>query len=333
MKALVLTTEEIEIQNVEKPTPKQEEALVKVLYASLNRRDQWARVGLYPGMTYNCILGSDACGVVEALGEGVAATWLGKEVIINPNQNWGNDPRHPQKNYTILGMPSNGVFAEYIAVPADRLHEKPAYLTASEAAAVPLAALTAYRACFYKGQIQAGDTVLVTGIGGGVAQFAAQFAVAAGANVWVTSGSDEKIKTIQQYGVKGGANYKQTDWHKDLLQQTGGFDVIIDSAGGNDFNLLLKTLKMSATLVFYGATLGSVKLDMPRVFFGQYTIKGTTMGNDQEFAEMLGFIAKHQIKPIIDSIRPFEQIVEAFNDMRDGKIFGKVVISLDASKT
>jgi len=329
MKALVLTTEDIVIQDIAKPTPKQGEVLVKVRYAALNRRDQWARVGLYPGMTYNCVLGSDACGIVESLGENVDNSWLGKEVIINPNQNWGNDPRHPQKNYTILGMPTNGVFAEYIAIPADRLHEKPAYLSASEAAAVPLAALTAYRACFYKGQIKAGDNVLVTGIGGGVAQFAAQFAVAVGANVWVTSGSDEKIQTMLQYGIKGGVNYKQIDWHKELLKMTEGFDVIIDSAGGNDFNLLLKTLKMSATLVFYGATLGSVKLDMPRVFFGQYTIKGTTMGNDQEFAEMLKFISKHQIHPIIDSIRPFNQIIEAFNAMRDGQIFGKVVIALE----
>jgi len=329
MKALVLTTEDIVIQDIAKPTPKQGEVLVKVRYAALNRRDQWARVGLYPGMTYNCVLGSDACGIVESLGESVDNAWLGKEVIINPNQNWGNDPRHPQKNYTILGMPTNGVFAEYIAIPVDRLHEKPAYLSASEAAAVPLAALTAYRACFYKGQIKAGDNVLVTGIGGGVAQFAAQFAVAVGANVWVTSGSDEKIQTMLQYGIKGGVNYKQTDWHKELLKMTEGFDVIIDSAGGNDFNLLLKTLKMSATLVFYGATLGSVKLDMPRVFFGQYTIKGTTMGNDQEFAEMLNFISKHQIHPIIDSIRPFNQIIEAFNAMRDGQIFGKVVIALE----
>ena len=328
MKALILTTEEIEIQEVEKPKPKRGEVLLKIQYASLNRRDQWVRVGLYPGMTYNCILGSDACGLVESIGEGVDTAWLGKEVILNPNQNWGNDPRHPQKNYTILGMPTNGVFAEYIAIAADRLHEKPAYLSASEAAAVPLAALTAYRACFYKGQIKAGDNVLVTGIGGGVAQFAAQFAVAAGANVWVTSGSDEKIQTMEKYGIKGGANYKKADWHKDLLKMAEGFDVIIDSAGGNDFNLLLKTLRMSGTLVFYGATLGSVKLDMPRIFFGQYTIKGSTMGNDQEFAEMLGFISKHQIRPVIDSVRPFEKIVEAFNAMRDGHIFGKVVIEM-----
>jgi len=330
MKALILTTEEIEIQNIEKPVAQAHEVIIKVQYGSLNRRDQWARVGLYPGMTYNCVLGSDGCGIVESVGEGVDTSWIGQEVVINPNQHWGEDLRHPNtKTYTILGMPKNGIFAEYVCVPVDRIHKKPAYLTPKEAAAIPLAALTAYRACFYKGNIQKGDHVLVTGIGGGVAQFAAQFAIAQGAKVWVTSGSDEKLATMKtKYGVTGGANYKKEDWQKDLLKESGGFDVIIDSAGGSDFNLLLKTLKQSATLVFYGATLGSVKLDMPRVFFGQYIIKGTTMGNDQEFADMLAFIEKHQIHPIIDSVRPFEQIIEAFNDMRDGKIFGKVVIKM-----
>jgi NADPH:quinone reductase-like Zn-dependent oxidoreductase len=330
MKALILTTEEIEIQNIERPIAQAGEVVIKVQYGSLNRRDQWARVGLYPGMTYNCVLGSDGCGIVESVGEGVDTSWIGQEVVINPNQNWGEDLRHPNsKTYSILGMPKNGVFAEYVCVPVDRIHKKPAYLTPKEAAAIPLAALTAYRACFYKGNIQKGDHVLVTGIGGGVAQFAAQFAIAQGAKVWVTSGSDEKLATMKtKYNITGGANYKKEDWQKDLLKESGGFDVIIDSAGGSDFNLLLKTLKQSATLVFYGATLGSVKLDMPRVFFGQYTIKGTTMGNDQEFADMLAFIEKHQIHPIIDSVRPFEQIIEAFNDMRDGKIFGKVVIEM-----
>ncbi|MDX1905027.1 MAG: zinc-binding dehydrogenase [Thermonemataceae bacterium] len=329
MKALILTTENIEIQDIKKPIPKENEVCIKVMYASLNRRDQWARVGLYPGMTYGCVLGSDACGVVEQVGTNISSDWIDKEVLINPNQNWGDNFRHPQKNYTILGMPTNGVFAEYVCVPADRIHLKPTYLKAEEAAAIPLAALTAFRACFFKGNIQAGDKVLVTGIGGGVAQFVAQFAKAAGAEVWVSSGNDEKIALMQSKGlIRGGVNYKVKDWQKQLLEQSDGFDVVIDSAGGDDFNLLLRTLKPSGTLVFYGATLGSVKLDMPRVFFGQYTIKGTTMGNDEEFAEMLHFIEKYQIRPVINSVRSFDDIISAFDDMRDGKIFGKVVISL-----
>lgn len=331
MKALVLTENEVEIQEVAVPEPQAGEVLVKVLYAALNRRDQWIRVGLYPGIKQGAILGSDACGVVEKVGAGVDNTWVGKKVIINPNVGWGDDPRHPQLSYTILGMPTHGTFAEYVCVPAHRLHEKPAHLSDSEAAALPLAALTAYRACFYKGEISAGKNVLVTGAGGGVAQFAVQFASAAGANVWVTSSSEAQIRLLQEKaGSKGGVLYTQTDWHKELLKLTEkeGFDVIIDSAGGNDFNLLIKLCKMSGTIVTYGATLGTAKMDIPSLFFRQATIKGSTMGNDQEFADMVQFIGKHQIYPIIDSVRSFGSIIEALNDMAMGKIKGKIVIEI-----
>jgi zinc-binding alcohol dehydrogenase/oxidoreductase len=329
MKALVLTSEpEIRIQEVEKPVPQQNEVLIKMSAVALNRRDQWVRVGMYPGMAYNCIMGADGCGTIEQLGENVQADWLHKEVVINPNRNWGDNPKHQSNQFNILGMPSNGTFAEYLCINIDRVHLKTSYLTSQEAAAFPLAGLTAYRACFFRGEIKAGDTVLVTGIGGGVAQFAAQFAVAAGANVFVTSGSEAKILKMKELGVQGGAIYTEPDWNKKLLKETGGFDVIIDSAGGDDLNLLIRTLKPAGTLVFYGATLGSPKtLEMPRIFFGQYNIKGTTMGSDAEFVEMLAFIEKYKIKPIVDEkIRPFSEIVEAINDMRDGKIFGKVVV-------
>jgi NADPH:quinone reductase-like Zn-dependent oxidoreductase len=329
MKAIFLSAEKKDIIFTErpKPTPKAGEALVKVVAAALNHRDQWIRVALYPGMTYDCILGSDACGVVEAVGDARHEEWLGKAVVINPNQNWGENPEYQSERYTILGMPTDGTLAEYVCVPIDRLHVKPAHLSYEEAAALPLAGLTAYRAVRRKGGIQKGQRVLVTGIGGGVAQLACQFALALGAEVYVTSSSDAKIQKMKELGVAGGVNYKQDGWHKELLKETGGFDVIIDSAGGDGFNLLLKTMKPAATLVFYGATLGSPsKLDMPRIFFGQYTIKGTTMGNDQEFEEMLRFVEAHKLRPIIDSVRPLAEGVAAFNDMRDGKIFGKIVL-------
>lgn len=329
MKAIFLSAEKKDIIFTErpKPEPKPGEALVKVAAAALNHRDQWIRVALYPGMTYDCILGSDACGVVEAVGDSQDEAWIGKEVVINPNQNWGDHPEYQSERYTILGMPSDGTLAEYVCVPVDRLHPKPQSLSVEEAAALPLAGLTAYRAVRRKGGVQKGHRVLVTGIGGGVAQFACQFALALGAEVYVTSGSDAKIEKMKNLGVAGGVNYKQEGWHKTLLKMSGGFDVIIDSAGGDGFNLLLKTMKPAATLVFYGATLGSPsKLDMPRIFFGQYTIKGTTMGNDHEFKEMLQFVEEHKVRPIIDSVRPLSEGIAAFNDMRDGKIFGKVVL-------
>ncbi|MCZ2357208.1 MAG: zinc-binding dehydrogenase [Bacteroidia bacterium] len=315
---------------VERPIPqiKSNEALIRLDAAAFNRRDHWIRMGLYAGIVPS-ILGSDGCGVVVEIGDTAENQhWLGKQVILNPNQNWGDDPRFQSKSYRILGMPADGTLAEYIAIPIDRLHEKPTYLNAQEAAALPLGGLTAFRACFYKGNIEPGMNVLVTGVGGGVAQFAAQFAIAAQANVFVTSGSIDKIDTLTAMGASGGVSYKEAKWHEKLLRDSGGFDVIIDSAGGPDFNTLLRILKPAGTLVFYGATLGAVpQLDMPRIFFGQFTIKGTTMGSDTDFTQMLDFVAKHQIHPIIEPARPLSDALAAINDLKEGKFFGKIVLN------
>ncbi len=334
MKALILTEiNHIELQEIPAPTPTSGQVLVRISAAALNRRDEWARIGMYPGMTYNCVLGADACGTVIELGANVSSEWQNKEVVFNPNRNWGDNPETQSNTYNVLGMPSNGTFSEFMVIDADRLHLKPTFLTHEQAAALPLAGLTAFRAVFRRGNIQKGDKMLVTGIGGGVAQMVAQMAQAAGASVYVTSGDDKKLDFMKNLGVLG-VNYKTQNWHKELLEfpeiaQNNGFDVIIDSAGGDDFNLLLRSLRPAGTLVFYGATLGSPqKLDMPRIFFGQYTIKGSTMGNDDEFVEMLTFVEKHKIIPIIDSVRPFSEIISAFEDMRNGKVFGKLVVSM-----
>lgn len=322
-------TEPKEVRIIERPIPeiKTGEALVKLTAAALNHREHWIRMGLYAGIV-PAILGSDGCGEVIAVADTVHQHWIGKIVILNPNQHWGESQRHQSKDYRILGMPSDGTLAEYIAIPVDRLHEKPSYLNAENAAALPLAGLTAYRACFYKGNIEPGMNVLITGIGGGVAQFAAQFALVAGARVFVTSGSTEKAARFLKMGAQGVANYREPKWHEKLLKESGGFDVIIDSAGGAEFNLLLRTLKPGGCLVFYGATLGGVpQLDMPRIFFGQFTIKGTTMGSDTDFVQMLQFVSQHRVYPIIDSVRPLKEAPVALNDMREGKFFGKIVLA------
>lgn len=329
MKAIFLSAERRDILFTQRPEPAllPGTARIRLHAAALNHRDQWVRVSLYPGMRYDCILGSDGCGVVEAVDNPADQHWVGQRVVINPNQNWGEHPEYQSATYTILGMPTDGTLAEYIVVPVDRLHTAPKHLSDEQAAALPLAGLTAYRVVKRKANIQPGMRVLVSGIGGGVAQFACQFALALGAEVWVTSGSDQKIEKLKAMGVQGGVNYRQPDWHKQLLKNAGGFDVVIDSAGGDGFNLLLRTLKPAGKLIFYGATLGSPShIDMPRIFFGQYTIQGSTMGNDQEFADMLRFVEQHRLQPIIDSVRPLEDGVQAFNDMRDGKVFGKIVL-------
>jgi NADPH:quinone reductase-like Zn-dependent oxidoreductase len=332
MRALQLTDhseQRIQLLDVPKPEPTNGQVLIRLQAAALNHRDQWIREGKYPNIRPFCTLGSDGCGVVEAVANPSDAHWIGKTVIINPNQNWGENPAVQGKDYRILGNPADGTFAEYIVVPTDRLHEKPAYLSTEQAAALPLGGLTAYRAICKYGGVKKDDNVLVTGIGGGVAQFAMQFALAAGANVWVSSGNEEKLQRAIALGAKGGVNYHSEDWDKQLITQTGGLNLVIDSGGGTGFSRFIRLMRPAGKIVFYGATAGlPTTLDLHRIFFYQITIQGSTMGNDQEFAEMLQFCEQHRIAPIIDSVRPLDEIITAFDEMKIGKQFGKLVISM-----
>ncbi|MEQ9008142.1 MAG: zinc-binding dehydrogenase [Ekhidna sp.] len=269
------------------------------------------------------MLGSDGCGVVE---EG-PAEWKGKRVIVNPKVNWGDNPEVQSSKYSVLGMPTNGTLAEYIKVPPHRLQKKPSHLTDEEAAALPLAGLTAFRATIKKGGANAGKRVLVTGAGGGVSQFAIAFAFASGAEVYVTSGSVEKIEKVKKMGVKAGFNYKDEKWFKEA-GQVGGFDAIIDSAGGNQLNNYLKIIKPAGRIVMYGSTTGHPeKVDVFRLFWSQAHIMGSTMGSDDEFVEMLEWINKYRIKPTVDKIFELDDYLNAFDRFKASDHFGKIVIS------
>ncbi len=322
MKALVLREKDQPLFYGQWPDPKPEqgEALVEIKAAAMNHRDVYITQGLYPGIELPIILGSDGVGISD-----------GQEVIINPGLGWGSNPDFPSKNFTILGLPRNGTFAEYCAVPKEQIFAKPKYLNWEEAAALPLGGLTAYRALFTKGKIQSGKKVLITGIGGGVAQFAFQFALAAGAEVYVTSGSDNKILEAKNLGAAGGASYREENWHKKLKDMAGGFDLIIDSAGGNGFALLVKCCNTGARIVTYGGTRGTVNGLSPQIiFWKQLHILGTSMGSAEEFGKMLDFVSQHKIKPVIDSIHTLAEGNDAFERMQKGLQFGKIVFKVEA---
>jgi zinc-binding alcohol dehydrogenase/oxidoreductase len=330
MKALVLTGPgHIEWREFPVPTVTPGKALVKIKAIALNRRDEWIKEGKYPNIRYGGILGSDGAGIVETVGDEKDNALVGQEVVINPNVDWGPDPNIQSKNYTILGMPVNGTFAEYGLFPVDRLQPKPFHLDFLQAAALPLGGLTAFRALFRQGGLIAGQNVLVSGFGGGVAQFAFLFAQAAGANVYVTSGSDEKIARALKMGARGAYNYKKDNNYNDLWKTKGGFNLVIDSAGGDQINSFIKVLRPNGKIVFYGATNGlPAKLDLYRMFWNQLSLQGTTMGNDTEFNEMLAFVSKHQIRPIVDSIRPFSKLAESFVDIIRPNKVGKIVLQV-----
>ncbi|MCS7074184.1 MAG: alcohol dehydrogenase catalytic domain-containing protein, partial [Bacteroidia bacterium] len=167
MKAAVLKDkyEPVSYSSVPDPEPMPGEVIVKVSYSALNHRDVWIQQGLYAGLKFPIILGSDGAGEIIAVGDGVSKTEIGRNVLINPSLNWGNNPLVQSRDYKILGLPDNGTFAEYIAIPLHRCYPIPEGLSLKGAAALPLAGLTAWRALMTRGQAKSNEKVLITGIG------------------------------------------------------------------------------------------------------------------------------------------------------------------------
>jgi zinc-binding alcohol dehydrogenase/oxidoreductase len=319
MKALVLNNinQALDYQDV---TLQKEEknATVHLKAAALNHRDVWIRKGQYAGIKFPTILGSDGAGVCD-----------GRDVIINPGINWANNSAVQPENFKILGLPDDGTFAELLSVPSELLVEKPTFLSWHEAAALPLAGLTAYRALFTKCQVKKGEKVLISGIGGGVALFAMQFALAIGAEVYVTSGDDTKIERAISLGAKGGANYNDATFAKKLQAEIGGFDVIIDSAAGEGFAQFARLANAGGRIAFFGGTRGNIQnLNPQLIFWKQISIFGTTMGSAEEFLSMVNLVEKYKIRPIVDSIFELKNGNEALDKMENGAQFGKIVLEM-----
>lgn len=314
------------LADVPDPVPSPGEALVSLRAAALNHRDVWIKLGQYAGLKWPCTPGSDGAGTVTAVGDGVDAHWVGREVVINPSFDWGTGEHAQGPKFSILGLPRDGTFAEKIAVPVAQLAPKPPELTWEEAAALPLAGLTAWRAVSSRGGLRGLERVLITGIGGGVAVFALQFAVAHGAAVWVTSSSPEKIARAVALGANGGANYTAPHWPADLAE-AGGFDLIVDSAGGDGFEKLIDLAAPGGRLIFFGATRGNPpSLPMRKIFWRQLSLLGTTMGSPGDWMAMTHFVAQSRIRPVVSEVLPFARAADAFALMERGGQFGKIVL-------
>jgi len=333
MRAVQLSAvNQLAVVEVPEPRPAAGEVVVALRAAALNHRDVWIKAGQYAGLKWPCIPGSDGAGEVVALGAGVEAAWQGREVIINAAFGWGEGECVQGSQFQILGLPRDGTLAEKIAVPAAQLAAKPAHLNWEEAAALPLAGLTAYRAVFSRGKLQAGERVLISGIGGGVALFALQFAQAAGAEVWVTSSSAGKMAQAVKLGAKGGFDYRSETWAAEAVKQPGQFDLVVDSAGGEGFGKLIDVTASGGRLVFYGATRGDAPLPVRKVFWRQISLLGTTMGSPRDWTAMTAFVSERKIRPVISEVFPIEKAADAFGLMERGEQFGKIVVSLQEGK-
>ena len=331
MKALVLTSVNGTLEHEETidPHPAPGEALIRLTAAAANRRDFWITRGGYPNIKAPCVLGSDGAGIVEEAGKGVKSSLVGEEVLVNPSLQWGEDQSAQGLDFRILGMPDHGTFAEYISVPVEQIWEKPPHLSIHEAAALPLAALTAYRALFSQGNLQPGESVLITGIGGGVATMALKMAHAAGAQVFVSSSSEHKISKALALGASSGAAYTDQQWSEAFLTDHGRVDMVLDGAGGEYFGYLLPLVRPGGRVVSYGGTAGpSVTFPIRYHFWNQLKLIGSTMGSPSDFAEMISFVKRHELKPEIHSISSLAEGASLIASMEASKQFGKLVMEI-----
>lgn len=335
MKAIVLREpggpDQLRLEEVPTPEPGPEEVLVALRAAALNRRDILIRSRPQMADMMPLIPGSDGAGIIAALGPEVNRLQVGDEVVINPALKWGFLESYPSPDFQILGGPTDGTYAQFIRVPAENIFPKPAHLSFEQAAALPLAGLTAWRALITKAQLIPGERVLIPGIGSGVATIALQIAKMAGARVYVTSHSDEKLEKALALGAEGAINYTQTGWPEEIKRVGGGgFEVVIDSVGAATFNQAIDLLVGGGRLVTFGATSGSgASLEIRTFYHKQISLMGTTMGSPKEFADMLTAVDGGKIKPVVDRTFPLGEASAAHHRLEKHEQFGKIVLSIE----
>ncbi len=336
MRALILRSAQgldgARLEEVPATTPVEGEVCVALKAAALNHRELWIARGQYPGMTLPAILGADGAGVIAAVGPGVDPGRVGEAVLLYPGLRWGADPAYPAATFGLLGMPGPGTIAQSVCVPADSAVPLPPHLDFAQAAALPLAGLTAWRGLVTKAGLRAGEKLLVTGVGGGVATFALLFGVAMGAEVFVTSGSDATLEKAAALGARAGFNYRHENWRKALAKQSGGIDVVFDGAPAASYPQYARALAMGARVVLYGSTGGTdFSVNAPELFLKNLRLIGTNVGNPAEFAAMVAFVAQRGLKPAIDCRFPLSAAVEALAHLERGHGFGKIIIDIEGT--
>jgi zinc-binding alcohol dehydrogenase/oxidoreductase len=318
MKAVVLGAfggpEALEPADRPDPAPPTGWAVVELRAAALNWHDVLVRRGDYP-IALPRILGADGAGVRRDTGE---------PVIVLPSLHWGADDRFPGPEFEILGDHTDGTYAELVAVPEANLFPRPSGFTWAEAAALPLAGATAYRALFTRGGLRSGETVVVLGAGSGVSTIAVALAHMVGARVLVTSSSREKLDRAAALGASGGVLYTDADWPQRLEPA----DLVVDSVGAT-WPQSLSLLKPGGRVVAFGATGGDhATVPVRPFYFGQHSILGTTMGSPRDFAALLELIAGHpRWRPAVAAVMNLGEASAAHERMERREHFGKLVLA------
>lgn len=328
--------EVIEIADLPTPEPGPGEVRVAVRAVALNHLDLWVRRGL-PNLRIALphVGGSDVAGEIDALGPCVEGWATGDAVVINPSQPCGmcamcRRGDHPLcVRYRIMGEHTPGGMAEYVVVPADRLHPMPERLSFTSAAAVPLVYQTAWRAMVTRAQVRPGEDVLVLGASGGVATAAIQIALLAGARVIAVTSTQEQVEAVAELGADVVIDRLAGSWSKAVWQATGkrGADVIVENVGAATWRDSLRAAAPAARVVTYGATTGATpETDIRFIFWKQLTILGTTMSTDDEFEAVLRLVARGDLDPVVGTVLPLADARRAHELLETGAVFGKVVM-------
>jgi NADPH:quinone reductase-like Zn-dependent oxidoreductase len=343
MKAVVISEhgglEKLRVEQIPEPKPTENEVVVQVWAAGLNHLDIWVRKGRgSQNLREPHVLGSDAVGIVCATGSNVKTPKVGDEVVINPGLSCGQCEscrrgEHSEcTSFGIIGMSRPGTFAEKVAVPARNTLAKPAHLNWEEAGAFVLSHTTAWRMVLTKGQVLPGQTVCIHGIGGGVALAALQFAKLAGAQVIVTSSSDQKLRRAKEIGADHIINYRTIDNISQYIKDiTGGagVDIVIDTVGAATWLIDFSVVRRGGKIVLCGVTSGAAaETDLRALYWNQLAILGSTMGSNADLAAMMRAMEKAKLKPIIDTVIAIEDAPQAMLKMETGEQFGKIVLKV-----
>jgi NADPH:quinone reductase-like Zn-dependent oxidoreductase len=290
--------------------------------SGLNWHDVLVRRGRY-GSPLPHIIGADGAGV---------RTDTGEEVVVLPSLNWGDRDDAPSSRWEILGDHTPGTYAELVSVPADCLAAKPAGLSWTEAAALPLVGVTTYRALFVRGRLRSGESMLVVGAGGGIATMAVALAVAARVGITVTSSSPDTIERAVSAGALGGVLHNETGWPeraREMSPNNAGFDLVLDPVGR--WSESVRALRPGGRLVVLGANAAeTAEMDIRSFYFGQFDLLGTTMGSGRDFAGLLNMIDRCSVRaPVIDSEFPLDRAAEAHEHLERARTFGKCVLKHD----
>jgi NADPH:quinone reductase-like Zn-dependent oxidoreductase len=325
------------------PEPGEGQVRVRVLSAALNHLDLWVVRGL-PGVTIRppWVMGADGAGVIDAVGPGAPAQTpeAGRMVMINPgiSDRTCEFCRRGEQSlcvrFGLLGEHHPGTFAEYVVVPATNVRATPEGVSPDLAAAYTLVTLTAWRMIVSRAAVQPGETVLIWGIGGGVALAALAIAKLRGARVWVTSSDDSKLEHARGLGAEETFNHSRVDVAKEVRARTGkrGVDVVVDNVGAATWRQSTGSLMKGGRLVTCGATSGAtVETDVRKLFWNQWTILGSTMGSDAEFDAIVGELAAGRLQTPIDTVFPLEQGRVALKRLREAEQFGKIVLRVAES--